>query len=172
MEYLPDDVRGGTSLTVQQGELAVSRTAGSCLQTRKLGSGVAIAVYDPMTSAVGLAHVVFPDSRVSQRHASRKPGQFADTAIAALVKNLQDIGTDLESNNCIVTVVGGAHALGSLQPFAMGDVTLTAVREHLKVNGLVPAAEDVAGHRNRAVSVWADTGDMCVSVNGKQYRLL
>ena len=172
IDYFPDDVAVQQRFTVARGQCIVTADATASIETRSLGAGVAVGVYDPMTGAVALAHLCYPSSDVSKRKAGPMKGHFADTGIAQLIAELKEKGSDLVSHSCIVTVVGGAHVLGPKDSFTIGADLVTAVRSSLAQHGIEVAAEDVEGHINRRLAIYAETGDMCVSALGKHYKLL
>lgn len=172
IDYFPDDVAVEQRLTVARGQCIVTADATTSIETKSLGAGVAVGVYDPMTGAVALAHLCYPNSDVNKRKAGQMKGHFADTGITHLIEELKQKGSDLVSHSCIVTVVGGAHALGPKDSFAFGADLVAAVRGALAQHGIEVAAEDVEGHINRRLSIYAETGDMCVSALGKHYKLL
>lgn len=171
-EYFPDDIIQRRNVMVPSGSCHVSMDQLSALSTRSLGSTVAVGVYDPQTGAVGLAHICYPDSTKHPRFAQQSPGKFADKGVSQLVAALEEAGSDLENHSCIVTIIGGGKQLGTIQAFNHGEETIDAVREQLKHYGFSTTAEDLVGHRDRRVAVYGDTGDMCVVVNGKQYKLV
>ena len=172
IDYFPDDLMVQERHLLKRGQCLVMREAGASIETRSLGSGVAIGVYDPMTSAVALAHICYAHSSLNKRKDASMQGQFADTGVAKLVEELKEKGTDLDTHSCIVTLVGGAHALGPKDTFAVGNEVVDAVRSQLEQHGIQVAAEDVDGHVNRRLAVYSETGDMCVSAHGKHYKLL
>ena len=50
-----------------------------------LGSCVGVVLYDRVARLGGLAHIVLPDSRGAADH----PGKFADTAIPAMIAEIE-----------------------------------------------------------------------------------
>ena len=55
-----------------------------------LGSCIGITMYDPVTKVGGLLHIMLPDS--TQARVSENPAKFADTGIAAMLKDVMQLG--------------------------------------------------------------------------------
>ena len=55
-----------------------------------LGSCIGIAIYDSITKAGGLAHIMLPDS--TQARPSENPAKFADTCLPLMIDDLQKLG--------------------------------------------------------------------------------
>ena len=52
-----------------------------------LGSCAGVILYDRVAKVGGVAHIILPDSRGKADH----PGRFADTAIPALLADMQNV---------------------------------------------------------------------------------
>ncbi|NRA39193.1 MAG: chemotaxis protein CheD [Planctomycetes bacterium] len=169
-DYMPDDLGPSAEKRLRPGEFCASGQPGICLSTRGLGSSVAVGIYDPHTHVVGLAHVMYAQS--SDARAQKDPGFFADTAVSQLFQEMQELGSKLHHSTCIVSIVGGGGMLGKLRSFAIGGTVVASVKKQLSEFGVVPVAEDVSGFVNRSFSIWSDSGDMCVGVNGQHIKLV
>ena len=135
------------------GEYGASTAPGEELRTLALGSCVAVAIIDRATGAVGMAHIVFPDSSVSADRAAEHPGYFADTAIPVLINTMEKLGRAAKGRNWRVKIAGGANVTDPMNTFSLGHRNVVAVRKALSKYDLEAVAEDVGGSFNRSVGI-------------------
>ena len=69
-----------------------------------LGSCVGVILYDRVARLGGLAHIVLPDSRGAADH----PGKFADTAIPAMIAEIERKFQVKANGRLVAKLVGGA----------------------------------------------------------------
>ncbi|OJW13063.1 MAG: chemotaxis protein [Planctomycetales bacterium 71-10] len=69
-----------------------------------LGSCVGVALHDRAAKVGGLAHVVLPDSRGDVAH----PGKYADTAIPALIADIERAIRGKAAGRLVAKLAGGA----------------------------------------------------------------
>ncbi len=89
-------------ISVAIGRWAVA-AAPSQLRTL-LGSCVGVALHDRAAKVGGLAHVVLPDSRGDLDH----PGKYADTAIPALIADIERATRAKAAGRLVAKLAGGA----------------------------------------------------------------
>lgn len=134
-----------------------------------LGSCVAICLYDPVSRAAAMAHVVLPAAPASGPGAT--PGKFADTAVPALVEALLGDGASPTRLHC--WLAGGAAVLclgGSLPN--IGQRNAEAARAALARARIPVRGEALGGHRGRTVRLLAGTGRVLVrTVSGPEVEL-
>lgn len=171
-DYMPDDVAHISERMVKPGEICISQKPSTRLFTRGLGASVAIGIYDPQSRVAGLAHVLFSHSKRSKKKGGEADGLFADQAVSGLFEGMQQLHEQLSHSSCVVSLVGGGNMLGGLRPFSIGGVVVAAIRAQLQEYGVIPAVEDISGYKNRSFSIWTDSGDMCIAVNGKHTKLV
>ena len=58
------------------------------LVTYALGSCIAVAVHDPVTSVAGLLHYMLPEASLDWDKAAQNPYMFADTGIPKLLREV------------------------------------------------------------------------------------
>src|SRR5204863_5527743 len=88
--------------SLPMGEIAVARTTGQ-LRTL-LGSCLGLALYDRRYKVAGLGHIVLPVSLGR----TATPGKFADTAVPALIRQMQQL-VDEERLKLHAKIAGGAN---------------------------------------------------------------
>ncbi len=144
-----------TSVEVGIAEYAVTDD-GEELSTYGLGSCVAVVLYDEETGVGGLAHVMLPTAGSAD---GESPGKFADTAVAAMVREMEDRGADVE--DMYAKLAGGSEMFeftGIAQ--GVGQRNVEAAREALEAKGIPIEAEDVGGEHGRSVRLDGETGDV------------
>ena len=155
-----------STIYVGVGEYAVSKTPGDVVKTLALGSCVAVIILDPIQRAVGMLHVALPDSSISKRRVSERPGMFADTGIPILLNEMKRLGYN-GNGNLIVKLAGGASIMDPNGTFNIGKRNVLAVRKILWNHRLGALAEDVGDSISRTVSLSVDTGRVILSSPGR-----
>lgn len=157
-------------ISVGVAELKVSDNS-DILVSFGLGSCVAVAIYDPIRKAGGLAHVMLPESRGHESDAT--PGKFADTAIPSLIDQLVSMGARRKRLLC--KIVGGSqmfeipgsrirHTGPTFGPHThIGERNVSAVKRTLDDVKIPLVAEDTGGRHGRTVFFDTCTGEMKVS---------
>jgi chemotaxis protein CheD len=146
-----------TRISVGIGQMAVSRDPKEILIAYGLGSCVGVSAFDPEAKVGGLVHVLLPasDGRTPD---DKEPARFADTGIDALVKRLAELGA--LKRRIRLKIAGGASVLGpaNAEKFKIGERNAEAIKERLKLHGLVPAAADLGGVKGRTLEFHTATG--------------
>ncbi len=144
--------------SIRMGEMAVAINDG-VLRTL-LGSCIGLVLYDRKCKVGGLAHVVLPESRGK----TDRPGKFVDTAIPALMRDMQRLaGGAIEPT---ARIAGGANM------FAM-EVVETIGRENSEASELslealrIPiVGRHCGGNQGRRMSLDTATGLIIIEVVG------
>lgn len=134
--------------------------APAVISAQGLGSCVALALYDAAHRVGGLAHVVLP--RQSDACAASTRHQCADTALAALLEELQNRGAQLPQ--IVAKIAGGAHMFTF---FGMGERNVASIRQLLQDAGIPLAGADIGGRQGRSVEFHLDSGKLIVKVLGQ-----
>ncbi|MFW6113336.1 MAG: chemotaxis protein CheD [Actinomycetota bacterium] len=136
-----------------------------------LGSCVGVALYDSRKRIGGMAHVMLPDSTAMNRKGGA--GRCADTAIAAMVEEMERLGS--RRRDIKAKVAGGAcmfHIPGALNPrnvpgpslgMQIGERNVEAVRKVLKELNVPLLAEDTGGDYGRTMRFNISNGDVTIS---------
>jgi len=120
-----------------------------------VGSCVAICLHDSTKKCGGLAHIMLPDSTISPNESL--PAKFADTAVPALVRAINNLGGNPA---CLsAKVAGGANMFPNFaNSLQIGKRNVEAAETALKKNSIKLIAEDVGGSSGRRISYNTATG--------------
>jgi chemotaxis protein CheD len=144
------------------GALGAARNNGA-LRTL-LGSCLGLALYDRRLKIAGLAHIVLPDSRGR----GDLPGKFADTAVPALMRKMQDLAGD-ETLKLTAKIAGGANMFNSTGPTAtIGEQNIEAVQRILGELRIPITARHLGGEQGRRMLVDTATGLVTIEVVGAE----
>lgn len=147
---------------------AATCSPGKVLRTLALGSCVGLVILDKNTRCIGLVHVALPESELNPEYAKECPGQFADTAVPAILNEMRNVaGSISNANGLIVKLAGGANVADTNNKFNIGKRNVVAINKALWRYNLAPKATDVGGSFSRSVSVYRDNGRIILSSPGK-----
>ncbi len=141
--------------SVRMGEIEVSKRTGEELVARGLGSCIGLALIDRLSGVAGMAHIVLPDSGGSDR----EPGKFADTAVPAMLAQMQSAGAVTRQLDAVLA--GGARMF-ELGEMDIGARNADAVKAGLTRAGLKIRAAETGGTRGRTLRL--TVGDFEVTV--------
>lgn len=127
-----------------------------------LGSCIGLAVYDPLAKVGGMVHIMLPESFPEKP--IEKPGKFANTAVPALLEELERLGAS--PTKLIAAYAGGAQVFrfgaGKENRLDVGARNAAAVAEWVRKYGLKVVAQDVGGNVGRTVTMCTTSGDVKV----------
>jgi len=136
-----------------------------------LGSCVGVALYDERLKVGGLAHVMLPDSRSMSKGGN--PGKFADTAIKAMVEEMEKLGSrrkDIKARiaggACMFTIPGAVNPRNVPGPclgMQIGDRNVEAAKEALRAQKIQLLAEDTGGNYGRTMRFDIASGRVAIS---------
>lgn len=157
----------GTTIVLGLGELQVSSDSGAVLSCLGLGSCVAFSLYDPVTKAGGMAHMVLPSSAEGRATGPK----FVDVAVPMLLVEMEKLGSP--RGRLVAKLVGGAQMMTNItDSLNIGQRNADAARDALESRGIKLAAEDLGGHQGRTVRLCLDSGELTVAtVGGSAYAL-
>jgi chemotaxis protein CheD len=144
------------------GDMAASNNEMVTLSTYALGSCVGVIVYDPVSHAGGILHLMLPDSAISAEKAAKQPAMFANTGLPMLFKALT--GIRAERTRLRIFLAGGASVLNGADPFKIGERNSVAVLQYLKTNAYPIAGQDLGGNVNRTVHLKISTGEVTLKL--------
>jgi len=145
-------------ITVNMGQLEVSRQPGDVLTALGLGSCVAVCAYDPALGLAGMIHVVLPSSAIS-RSKEEGPAKFADVGVPHLVDEMEKQGAI--RRRLRTAMLGGANVLsyaGEAKALDIGARNAAAVQEALEAQRISVRASEVGGKVSRTVRLWVADG--------------
>ncbi len=144
------------------GDMAVSNNAIVTLSTYALGSCVGVIVYDPVSKAGGILHLMLPDSTISPDKAQKQPAMFADTGLPLLFKSM--LGVRGDRSRMRLFTAGGASVLNGADPFKIGERNSAAVDKYLRANGYSVVGQDLGGNVNRTIHLEVGTGKVSMKM--------
>lgn len=151
-------------IKVGMADLKVSPHPGM-LVTLGLGSCVGVALYDPETRIIGMAHIMLPSSLHSRKRDNR--AKFADTALEKLIQDMQELGAEKQSIKA--KIAGGAQMFSfssSSDIMRIGERNVVSVKQRLLEYGIDVVSEDTGGRHGRTVEFYSDQGRMVIRTIG------
>ena len=144
---------------------AVSNNESVSLAAYGLGSGIGVAIYDPVARVAGLLHAMLPHSSIDPGKAAAHPGMFVDTGVPALFRAAYQLGAD--KHRVIIAVAGGGQILEASGAFDIGGQNASRLRELFLQHGLRIHAEQLGGVFNRTLYLQVKTGEIRVKNSGE-----
>ncbi|MGB9792628.1 MAG: chemotaxis protein CheD [Thermacetogeniaceae bacterium] len=142
------------------------------LITIGLGSCVGVALYDPLNSIGGLAHVMLPDSSEFKDITNR--GKFADLAIPDLLEAMLKMGARRATT--VAKLAGGARmfisADSNLPVLNIGERNVAMCRKVLGELGIRIVAEDTGGNYGRTMILDTTNGKVYIKAIGMDVKEL
>ncbi|MGP7817481.1 chemotaxis protein CheD [Niallia sp. 01092] len=142
------------------------------IRTSGLGSCVGVVLYDQFKGIAGLAHIMLPDSSLSKSQPLNL-AKFADTAIIALVKNLELLGAKKASLKA--KIAGGAQMFqfsGSSDIMRIGPRNVEAVKKELQILNIQICGEDVGGNSGRTIEFNPETTELTIRTVNKGTQII
>ncbi len=149
-----------TPIFVPMGRWAVA-AAPAVIRTL-LGSCAGVVLYEPQLKVGGLAHIVLPDSRGSVDH----PGKYADTAIPALIEDLERLAGRRLRPRLTAKLLGCANMFQSSGNLEIGRLNRIAVERILAESNVPLTRSDIGGDAGRNLTFCTSTGIVAVKVPG------
>ncbi|HAR62145.1 MAG: chemotaxis protein CheD [Candidatus Margulisiibacteriota bacterium] len=153
------------NLMIGIGDYNASKAKGVAIKTLALGSCVAVILLDPVTEAIGMAHIALPEASIDFEKSKSKPGYFADTAIIALYRRMGELGSLTKIQDMYIKIAGGANVLNNSMD--IGNRNILAIKKILWQMGTGPVAEDVGHNYSRTVTAYTDTGLIEISSHSR-----
>lgn len=149
-----------TILSVPVGKWAV---ASSPVQIRTLlGSCVGIVLHDPSARVGGVAHVVLPESQGDVDH----PGKYADTAIPAMIEDIERLKGRKAARGLTAKIAGGASMFQAGSALKIGQRNVESVERILISLGIGLLARDVGGEAGRRLTFDTNSGTVAIRIPG------
>lgn len=158
--------------TVGMGEGAVA-AAPHIIRAAGCGSCVVLTLYDSKAKVGGLAHIMLPspaDPLCCLEPDSDEAYQYADTAVARLLKQMRRMGASRAG--MIAKMAGGAAMFPSYSASSagIGKQIVERVKGVLKRDGIPVAGRDTGGRHGRNVEFHLNTGRVVVTAFGMKDR--
>ena len=140
-------------IDVQIGQVKASRGK-VMLQSKAIGSCIAIAAYDPTKNSGSLAHVMLPGRAPAHKKPSEKTRYAAD-AIDAIISRMSRLGS--KKDDLKVTIVGGGNVLDRADDTICKD-NIESILHILRKKGLKVRAKALGGTNRRSISLDVERG--------------
>ncbi|MFO0951952.1 MAG: chemotaxis protein CheD [Isosphaeraceae bacterium] len=127
-----------------------------------LGSCAGVVLHERQARVGGVAHIVLPDSRGS----TDQPGKYADTAIPALIEDLERLAGRRLRPRLTAKLFGGASMFQASGPLEIGRMNQAAVEKILAGLGIPILARDMGGDAGRRLTFDVSTGIVTVRIPG------
>ncbi len=151
--------RGGKEASIRMGEMAV-HAEGGVLHTL-LGSCVGVALYDRRLRVGGLAHIVLPQARGTPE----KPGKFVDTAIPALVQQMESLVR--EPLRLSARIAGGASMFSMPASVNIGMQNVESCERWLREFRIPILARHCGGEQGRRMRLDTASGRVWIEIVGQ-----
>lgn len=155
------------SVLLGVGDCGATGESGKRIRTLALGSCVGLVAFDRLTGAVGMVHIALPESGISPEKAAVRPGYFADTGVAALLRAMLRAGAGANSKNYVFKMAGGAKVMDPNSTFDIGKRNVIAIRKILWAQGLGVIAEDVGSNISRTVTITVGSIALTITSSGR-----
>ncbi len=160
------------SIYIGLGEMSVTKDTSLVLVCNGLGSCIALCVYDPVSRAGGMAHMLLPSCR-SKSDISGSLSKYINTGTPLLINRMIKQGS--QKHNLIVKIAGGARMLtipGQCSHLDIGQKNIAEVKASLDRESIPICSSDVGGGFGRTVQFFLDCGRITVkAVNGRLIEL-
>lgn len=124
------------------------------LETRGIGSCVAVCLYEKNKKIGALMHIMLPKSNEDQLN----PLRFADTAFALVFKEFEKLA--VSKKNLDAKIVGGA-SMFQITEESIGNIgtrNIKSVESILQNEGISLHSKDTGGTVGRSLEFFLDTG--------------
>jgi len=151
-------------ISVGLSEMKISQKPEDTLVARDVGTGMSLAIHDPVTHIGGVYHIMLPSANVYPEVAKKKPLMFADTGIPLFIQAMCEQGAD--KKRLVVNVAGGADLLPKGKAiFSIGKQNFIKTAEILKRNKLFIQHYIVGGSKIRSMFLNVGSGRTWVDTN-------
>jgi len=159
------------SISVGMGDIAVGKCP-TILFSLGLGSCIGLVLYSPKDKIAAMAHIMLPESSSKPKEASEKPGKYADTAVPALIYELEQLGITTKSLKA--KMAGGAKMFATSKAPAMtiGEKNIAKVMEMLDKFKIPIEGKDVGGNKGRSVRFYTETCTLEVKTIGSKPKAI
>jgi chemotaxis protein CheD len=147
-------------------EMKISNNPAETLVAFSIGSGIGLAVFDPISGIGGVLNFMLPDStKANGVNPEKVPLMFADTGVPFFIKALLEQGA--QPDRMKVVIAGGGHILDQTGIFNIGEKNCTALKKGLANYGLKIHHEDTGGTHSRTLCLEIGSGISCIKVFGQ-----
>lgn len=154
--------------SIELGEIKVSKNLTTVFTVSHIGASIVVVMYDRLNKVGGLAHVILPDSSLSDKNDESATGKYADLAVPELVRLFMEEGGEVNSTE--VRMIGGAQLFnfggGSANILNIGSRNATAIRTAMSRHGLAIEKADIGGNKAKSLRFVVATGQVVIRIIG------
>ncbi|UCD77616.1 MAG: chemotaxis protein CheD [Desulfobacterales bacterium] len=167
MGYLQNQSNAVSLMTaVNAATMKISRNPVETLVAFSIGSGIGVAIYDPVSSAGGVLNFLLPDSgKANGVDPAKAPFMFADTGISAFIAALNLEGVQPDRSK--IVVAGGAHIMDQTELFNIGQKNIEAFKAGLAQFGLKIHHENIGGTSSKTLALEIGSGCSVIKIFGE-----
>jgi len=151
---------------VNRSEMKISTNPVETLVAFSIGSGMGVAVHDPVCGVGGMLNFMLPNSsRANGVNPERVPYMFADTGIPAFIEALY--AQDARPERLKVVIAGGAQIHDQSAAFNIGLKNLAALKARFDDYNLMIHHENTGGSNTRTLSLAIGSGCSSIKIFGE-----
>ncbi len=163
-----------TTETVDLGDIKVSNHRATVFSVKNIGTSIAVVIYDVQNKIGGIAHIILPESTLTNTYAEQIPGKYADTAIPQLLADFTTAGG--QKRTSVIRLIGGAQLFnfggGGSNILNIGARNVNAIQAALSKQGMAIEKSDVGGNKGRSLRFVLTTGQVMIEQSGaRSYTL-
>jgi chemotaxis protein CheD len=144
-------------IVIGLGEYAISNKPEDYIKTYALSSCVAITTYCREKKALGMVHIVLPNSTINPNLSIEKPCYFADTAVPFLIQETCKLAY-CSKDDLIIGIFGGAKPIRRKDIFNIGDRNVEEAIFQLNKLGIKANHIDTSGAHSRTLMMDVSSG--------------
>lgn len=141
-----------------------SRQPSDNLITYALGSCIGLTLYDAVTKAGGMLHLMLPDSRYRAGSREFNPYMYADTGFRGLLAAVLSLGAAKE--RLVAKLAGGANMLSHSSVLDIGKRNADAILDLLRRERIPIRGQSVGGTVGRSMQLHLNDGAVRVRLLG------
>ena len=155
----------GKEKIVALGSLCVGRDPMLTLRTPPLGTAVALALFDPVSSVGGLLTAILPDSTLDEARGLDQPCLFVDTGLQALLREFKRQGGQLAQAH--LHAAGGMEVINGETAYDLGPRNAQMLKNLLPIYDLKLEAAGFGGYLSVAMIFDLGTGEVTLKRPGQ-----
>jgi chemotaxis protein CheD len=151
-------------IDVQTGEVKVGRHK-AILESRAIGSCIAVVAFDALNKIGGLAHIMLP-GKPALDYASKK-SKYAAHALDELIFRMGELGT--QKNNIETCLLGAGNVLERADD-TICSANINSVTTLLREHAIKVQAQSLGGTQRRSVSFDVGSGNVFYSEGNSRHK--
>ena len=158
------------NLVIDIADMKIAAGNSDELVTYALGSGIGVAIYDPVSKVGGMLHYMLPEAALNPGKARENPYMFADTGIPLLFRAAYQKGA--VRSRIQVKLAGGANVMDQSNFFNIGKRNYLAARKLFYKNNMLITSELVGGVSGKTMRMRLKDGQVEIKLPGGEVRII